>query len=328
LGQGLGRLRGFAAGLAAGATLLAAGGGPALGTGAPGAVPAVSAAAFNDVSGDPYATAIDFAAGLGIAAGFPDGGFHPAAPVTREQFAAFVVRELGDQDLAEAAAAVRPDYADAGDIDPWAYGYVDVAQALDLFAGYPDGSFRPGRGITVAEAVTVLVRLAGGAKLAQGLPGGWPAGDLAAARAIDGPGGVDLLSGVRADPSAPAPRDVVAQLLFDAGQVDPVAYGEDGGALLGAASGRPPLFQGRLFTAATGCGVPFTVTGATADALVVSGRFAGCEKAPPATRSFNWAPAVTVEGAGAAGLGGLAGEQVDFAVDARGDVSAVRLARG
>lgn len=316
-GGGLKRAGGLAAGLLLAVFTLGA-------TVAPtGAV--LKGPAFNDLSGDPYATAIEFLAGLGVADGFPDGGYHPQAQVTREEFAAFVIRELGDQDLAAAAAAVQPDFTDVSAIDPWAYGYIDVAQALNLMQGYPDGSFGPDRSITEAEAITVLVRLLGGSQYAQSLPGAWPADDLAAAQTIDG-GGVNLLSDVQVNAAAPVTRDVLAQLLFNAGQVAPVTYGTDGGAQLGASSTAQPLFQGRLFTAGSNCDEPYAITGASNLLITVTGHFSGCS-GPAVTleRTFNLASTVVVLGATLTNPGDLAGHTAEFALDGRGNVDVLEI---
>ena len=51
---------------------------------------------FNDVlNGHPFHDDISAVAQAGIAAGFPDGGYHPSDPVTRQAMAAFMNRGLG-----------------------------------------------------------------------------------------------------------------------------------------------------------------------------------------------------------------------------------------
>jgi S-layer family protein len=67
------------------------------------AVPAVALAGhqFNDVpNGHPFHDQIAAIAEAGITAGFPDGGYHPGDPVTRQAMAAFMQRGLGRVGLA------------------------------------------------------------------------------------------------------------------------------------------------------------------------------------------------------------------------------------
>ena len=92
----------------------------------------------------------------------PFGGlpaFHPTEYATREDIAVALVRMMG---LTEKDAN-NPNYAarafdDGGSISPALLPYVSLACERGLINGYPDGTFGPYRGITRAEAVSLLNR--------------------------------------------------------------------------------------------------------------------------------------------------------------------------
>ncbi len=105
---------------------------------------------FTDVSPAAwYGEAVMKLSGAGLLGGYEDGGFHPDAPITRGEFSAIAVRLLGESEL-----GVTGLFTDtAGN---WAEGYINRASRLGLVSGYEDGSFRPGNGITRAEAATLM----------------------------------------------------------------------------------------------------------------------------------------------------------------------------
>lgn len=109
---------------------------------------------FIDLSGSRDEAVIAQAAEQGLVDGYPDGTFRPGAPVTRLEFTVMLARALGW--LQEPAPA--PSFADAGSIPSWAVPAVAAAQEKGLVIGYPDGTFRPGRAITRAEAAVMVSR--------------------------------------------------------------------------------------------------------------------------------------------------------------------------
>jgi uncharacterized repeat protein (TIGR02543 family) len=86
----------------------------------------------------------------GILTGYPDGSFKPAAPVTRAEFTAIAARFDGGSKTAE------NNFNDTA--EHWARSLIDRACALGWVTGYEDGSFRPDRDITRAEAATLINR--------------------------------------------------------------------------------------------------------------------------------------------------------------------------
>lgn len=105
---------------------------------------------FSDVPADAwYATAVNTLASLGMMDGYPDGTFHPNAPITRAEFATVALAFAYEPEKASC------DYYDVF-YNTWYYPYVAQATSYDWIGGYLDGSFRPNNFITRAE-VTVIV---------------------------------------------------------------------------------------------------------------------------------------------------------------------------
>ncbi|SFA80806.1 S-layer homology domain-containing protein [Cohnella sp. OV330] len=108
---------------------------------------------YSDVrEGSWYAGAINVAASAGILSGYPDGTIRPSRSVTREE-AAVVLAKLDG--LTETGAA-EPAFSDASDVRSWSKASVGSAVYSKLLGGYPDGTFRPAKAMTRAEAVVAL----------------------------------------------------------------------------------------------------------------------------------------------------------------------------
>jgi hypothetical protein len=95
-----------------------------------------------------------------LLAGFPDGSFRPADPMTRAEFAAQVARLFDfpqDRSQTQGAVVYR-------DVTPnhWAYSSVHKAVQMGFLNGYPDGEFLPDETIS---RIHVVVALANGLTL-------------------------------------------------------------------------------------------------------------------------------------------------------------------
>ncbi|MBU1026927.1 MAG: S-layer homology domain-containing protein [Candidatus Margulisbacteria bacterium] len=93
---------------------------------------------------------------LGIIKGYPGNIFQPERPITRAELVTLLVRSLS-VDLDAFTSEVS--FADVPK-DHWAAKYITYAEATNLVAGYPDGTFQPNKSLTRAEGVTVLARYA------------------------------------------------------------------------------------------------------------------------------------------------------------------------
>lgn len=94
--------------------------------------------------------AISTLSNAGIIKGYDDGTFRPNAPITRAEFATMAVRFFeskynGNDKFSDIATS-------------WARQYINAASEAGIIKGYTDGTFRPTKLITRAEAVTIMNR--------------------------------------------------------------------------------------------------------------------------------------------------------------------------
>lgn len=85
-----------------------------------------------------------------IVTGFEDNTFRPTENITREQFAAVIMRAF---EFGESTAALA--FADADQMG-WSKGYVAKAVELGIINGYADNTFLPANNVTRAEAFKML----------------------------------------------------------------------------------------------------------------------------------------------------------------------------
>lgn len=112
---------------------------------------------------------------FGIIDGMEDGKYHPETKLTREQFAKILVTAL-KMDQAAGAGVGYKSFPDV-ESNRWSAGFIGVAAGQGLIKGYPDGTFKPTKEVSYAEAVTMLVRALGYKD--EFLPGTWPGNYLA-----------------------------------------------------------------------------------------------------------------------------------------------------
>ena len=114
-------------------------------------------ASFSDVTTEWYAAAVNLLASYGIVNGYTDGTFCPNNSITRAEFVAILVRVTG-------AAGTSAAFTDIS-ANHWAKTQIAAAAANGWISGYPEEggayTFRPGRAISRAEAVTVINRVLG-----------------------------------------------------------------------------------------------------------------------------------------------------------------------
>lgn len=107
---------------------------------------------YSDVSAtDWYNNAISTLSNLGIIDGYPDGTFRPTAGITRAEFAKIAV---GFFELTESMKGQADLFTDIS--GSWARQYINAAYLCSIISGYPDGTFRPTKLITRAEAMTIV----------------------------------------------------------------------------------------------------------------------------------------------------------------------------
>ena len=106
---------------------------------------------YSDVkTGDWFNNAVSTLSNAGIIAGYEDGSFRPNGYITRAEFATIAARFF---DVTYNGKDLFPDIS-----DHWAKDYINQAANKGFVNGYEDGTFKPDRNITRAEAVTLVNR--------------------------------------------------------------------------------------------------------------------------------------------------------------------------
>ena len=188
---------------------------------------AVSAnAAFKDVKDidETYAESAAVLNGLGVFKGYgeKDGtfSFQPKNAITRAEVAAIVYR-IYTQDVKDAYVKNYETYNKFGDMAGagWAKGYIGYCANAALVKGYPNGTFVPSGKVTGYEVLAMILRAVGYDQKNEFTGADWA---LHVAEIAERQGILDNVKGV--DLNAPATREVVAELLFQAIQVPMVTY--------------------------------------------------------------------------------------------------------
>ena len=118
--------------------------------------------------------AVQAVTALGIMNGDGSGDLNPSARVTRAEFVTMVVKAMpGGDGVGQAATSPYPDVPRSH----WASGYVEAAVSRGLVTAFSDGTFRPGREISLAEASSMVLSLLGYGP--GDFSGAFPTGQLA-----------------------------------------------------------------------------------------------------------------------------------------------------
>ena len=188
---------------------------------------AVSAnAAFKDVKDidETYAESAAVLNGLGVFKGYEekDGtfSFQPKNAITRAEVAAIVYR-IYTTDVKDTYVKNYETYNKFSDMAGagWAKGYIGYCANAALVKGYPNGTFVPSGKVTGYEVLAMILRAVGYDQKNEFTGADWAlhVAEIAEQNKIlKNVKGVDL--------NAPATREVVAELLFQAIQVPMVTY--------------------------------------------------------------------------------------------------------
>ena len=118
--------------------------------------PITAQAAFSDVSSSqPHYQAIQWAKQQGIVRGYSDGTFRPDARVNRAEFTKILLEAYNRDTHTLCRMSAFPDAS----LQEWYGPYVQKARCSGIVKGYPDGSFRPGSPINIAEAAKIIAKL-------------------------------------------------------------------------------------------------------------------------------------------------------------------------
>lgn len=120
--------------------------------------PAIVFKTFYDVPKGSFARKeISYLATAGIISGYPDGGFKPANKLTRAEMAKLLVTLAGKSSEQFYYSGVFKDVPRGR----WYTPYVLKAYEEGWISGYPDGTFKPNKTLSRAEAIALAVKFDG-----------------------------------------------------------------------------------------------------------------------------------------------------------------------
>ena len=184
---------------------------------------AVSANAFKDDKSisDDYAEAVAVLNGMGVFKGYEDGSFQPKGNITRAEVSAIVYR-VYTQDVKDAKASMYATYNKFSDMAGagWAQGYIGYCANAELVKGYPDGTFKPSGKVTGYEVLAMILRAVGYDKNGEFSGADWALNVAKYAEQL----GILKNVAKTTNLGAPATRELVAEMLFQAIQKDQVTY--------------------------------------------------------------------------------------------------------
>ena len=121
-------------------------------------VKSAEAAGFADVTDEWYATAVNWAANVGVVNGYEDNTFRPNTAITREQLAAILMNYAAYKGYDVSARADLSHYSDADSISSWANDVLLWAVAEGLLTGVTDDTIAPQAHATRAQVAAILQR--------------------------------------------------------------------------------------------------------------------------------------------------------------------------
>ena len=150
-------------------------------------------------------TALETVRALGIMAGDSQGNLNLSSAVTRAEFVTMMTAAASYKDTVGSGYGVSL-FKDVKS-SHWASEYIRLAAEQNWMTGYTDGTFRPGRTITLEEACTALLRLLG--YDSSSLAGSFPTAQLSKA------GSVGLLDDVTAKQGQALTRQDCVTLFYN-----------------------------------------------------------------------------------------------------------------
>lgn len=142
--------------------------------------PTYAASAFDDITDPGVENAVEVLRMMGAIQGTGQGKFQPEKTLSRAEFTKMAILAMSSElDLSKYSnITIFPDVTPSH----WGFKYINTATKLGIIYGLPNGSFAPDKDITVAEAITILLRLIGYTD--QEVGGVWPYGQENVAKYI------------------------------------------------------------------------------------------------------------------------------------------------
>ena len=187
------------------------------------------AASFTDQDefSDNYAEAAEVLTGMGIIQGYDDGSFLPQRNINRAQVATMIYRAAtGDVTDSKISQFVGEDLFDDVNADDWFAGYVNYCGNAEYIKGFTPDTFGPYKQVTGYQVLAMILRAVGYDENNEYTGDQWTLRVAATSREQG------LLDNLNPDTNLaePATRELVAQLIFEAIQIDTVRYSPAAGA--------------------------------------------------------------------------------------------------
>ena len=115
-------------------------------------------AGFADVNDEWYATAVNWAASVGVVNGYEDNTFRPNDAITREQLAAILMNYAAYKGEDVSARASLDAYSDAENVSTWATDTMSWAVAEGYITGMTADTLQPQGSATRAQVAAILER--------------------------------------------------------------------------------------------------------------------------------------------------------------------------
>ncbi|MFH2033581.1 MAG: S-layer homology domain-containing protein [Candidatus Margulisiibacteriota bacterium] len=157
---------------------------------------------------------------IGLITGYPDRSFKPARGLSRAELVTLLVRTMAVSPEVWSEARFESRFSDVKS-NHWALPYINIASQLSIVKGYPNGTFRPSKVVSRAEAVAIITRYSELKNLGEVLPESiftdidpnfWAHEYIVAAYKA---GMLDHITDPRFfDPHAPIPRDEATYILY------------------------------------------------------------------------------------------------------------------
>lgn len=122
----------------------------------------------SDIYNTQYFMAVKILIDRGVITGDSDGLFHPEKSITRAEFAVIMAKSTNNINSGN-----QNNYSDLSGYD-WAKPYINAAANAGLIKGVGGGKYQPGRNVTYAEVMTVILRAAAPSFDQTASAGTWP----------------------------------------------------------------------------------------------------------------------------------------------------------
>jgi len=160
-----------------------------------------------DVVGTPLFTSVKYLMDKKILTGYSDGTFKPANPITRAEIAVAMAKATNRTSNLDAMAS-KNTFTDLTGYD-WAKGYINALVDGGMIKGISSTAYAPGKNISYAELITILVRMNPGAASTVDSSGTWPTNYIQYVQMYNYLGDVTVT-----DWNAPATRGDTAKLMY------------------------------------------------------------------------------------------------------------------